>query len=566
MKALNLDQMIDSLVVDGFDPAQKLDWLERSYEAPEDFFQGILKAYHVRHTCSSKSLPFRQYDFYYDIFETRRNREDTAYIYYDINLISHEITYRNLQQMVDKKAGEWRSKGAVKGESIALVYDFNIGYVVSVLASLKIGLVFSLIAPSRPYLLKKQLESLEPVYISTDDIHALIMQGCNEKIIENMPEDLKKEKKEIYNRSNAPASKEVIARLFDYSTDQLFEPFDITCDELYLRSICDGILALQLEPGDILAAPGYKECESQPSMFLSALLTGAAFLDIKKDNYNQSSEILFDYPVTVLGVNSELRDFLQEKQIDNIFKSCRFWFRNPAQSAEYNQWYMFISDRGLDKILTGVLKWHIQIGGILFFSRRRRGLAVDNIMPSAGLEWVLTEPEQIDDNLSTEFGILSVSFDNMIKVTPWLVKKNMYEWLLIGSRFKESEGRYYPCHAVHNLIKQTNICRYSFMAEKPILGGNSVSFDLIIFTGKNSRVKNASLSDKLNRYITHAMGKEYCPDKIVFYPILPRFNADFLIDTEWCELQYFNGGLAQKSGDSIFRNLSVIKEMILKQV
>jgi hypothetical protein len=565
MASFSLDQMTASLIVEGFDPAEKLDWLEKSYAEPGDFFKEFLAITHGKYGYTSKSRVFRQYDFYYDIFEKKGTPEDIAYIDYDSNNNRREVTYKKLRQLVDAKAYDWQVRGAVNGKLICLVYKLSLEYLVCVLAALKLGLILSFLSPARPYLLKKQLRALDPDYISTDAAYALVVNEFQDKLIERMPKDLEKIKGDVHKRSWAFISQQSVARLFDFSTDQLFEPFDITCDELYLNSIRDGLLALDLKPGDIFAAPGYSYSETQPAMLISVLMAGAAFLDVKPENYKRSPGLLEDYPISILGINPDFRKFIQEKQID-IFKSCRFWFRNPSPSTEYNKWYLFIKKTGIDHILSGVLKWQPQIGGLLFFSRRRRGLAVDNLMPSAGSDWHLTAFEGEDDTPSTKFGVLSMSFGDTVKQSPYFMAQSMYEWLLLGSRFKEKQGKCYPRDFVAGFIRETRVCKYFFLAERPRPVGRRTSFDLLVFTGLKTGIDYSGTSDKIKRKITAAMGKEYCPDNILFYPILPRLNADTSVDGAWCESQYARGGLLQKSKNDIFLGLSAIKELILKEV
>jgi hypothetical protein len=187
-------------------------------------------------------------------------------------------------------------------------------------------------------------------------------------------------------------------------------------------------------------------------------------------------------------------------------------------------------------------------------------------MPSAGLDWNLTSVVGNDDTLSEEFGILSISTVTDIKSSPYLVVKSMYEWLLLGSCFKEKQGKCYPREFVHDFIKDTHICKYFFIAQTPRSAGNSNSFDLVIFTGMKTGIDYSQTSNKITQQITLAMGNAYCPDRILFYPILPRLNADASIDQVWCESQHVSGGLSQKSKNDIFRGLSAIKELVLKSV
>lgn len=565
MEAFRLDQITESLVVQGFDPAEKLRWLEKSYQMPRAFFKALFSIYGKTHGYSAKTLPFKQYDFYYDIFEKQNNLETPAYVYYDSNVDRHEVTYGELQALVDINVKQWLLKGAVRGKIICIVRSLSLEYVVSVLSALKIGLIFSFLSPSRPYLIQKQIQALNPDYISTGKAWYGIVKAFHGIIIESMLPASKALRDDVLKRSCALSSGETVATLFDYTTEQLFEPVDISCDELYLNALRDGLIALDLRPGDVLAAPGYRFSDTQPAMMLSSLLTGATFLDIKPEICQRLPEVLLTEGITILGVTPGLRDLIQKKQLD-VMTSCRFWFRSPALSTAYNEWHLFIKKTEIDHVLTGVLKWSSQAGGVLFFSRKRKGLSIDNVLPSAGLSWNLVPATQDGDQLSEDTGLLAISCHGREKITPWFVMKNMYEWLLLGSRFIEKKGKFYPFDLVHQFIQSTGICRYFFMTQRPSPVNADPCIHLIIFTGFDMEVKGADISDKICRRITLSMGREYCPDTIECFAMLPRLHPDGSMDDAWCRAQYADNRLTHKSRNGIFMGLSLIKTFILKKL
>ena len=565
MNSFTLDQITESLIVQDFDPAEKLRWLEESYHMPQVFFKALFSIYAKTHGYSAKTLPFKQYDFYYDIFEKQNNLENPAYVYYDSNVNRHEITYGALQSLVDINVKQWLLKGAVRGKVICIVRPLSLEYVVSVLSALKIGLVCSFLSPSRPYLIQKQIQALNPDYISTGKAWYGIVKAFHAIIIETMAPDSKTLREDVLKRSCAFNSGETIATLFDYTTNQLFEPVDISCDELYLNALRDGLIALDLKPGDVLAAPGYRTSDTQPAMILSSFLTGATFLDIKPGICQRSPEILLTEEINILGITPSLRDLIQKKQLD-VLTSCRFWFRSPALSTAYNEWHLFIKKNGLDHVLTGVLKWSSQAGGVLFFSSKRKGLSIDNVLPSAGLSWNLVPATQEGNPPSEDTGLLVISCHGREKTTPWLVMKNMYEWLLIGSCFIEKKGKFYPFDLVHLFIQSTGICRYFFLTHRPSPVNADPRIHLIVFTGFGMKVKEGDISDKICTRISLSMGPEYCPDTIECFAMLPRLHPDGSMDDAWCRAQYADNRLAHKSRNSIFMGLSLIKTFILKKL
>ena len=165
-------------------------------------------------------------------------------------------------------------------------------------------------------------------------------------------------------------------------------------------------------------------------------------------------------------------------------------------------------------------------------------------------------------------------FTKTDKITPSQVKQNIEQYKKTLLETWESLPPVFQTSALHKkgrkelleFIRETHICKYFFIAQRPRPAGNSVSFDLVIFTGLKTGIDYSGTSDKINRKILTAMGKEYCPDNILFYPVLPRLNADGSVDEVWCQSQYASGGLSQKSKDDIFIGLSVIKELLLKKV
>ncbi|MCG8615484.1 MAG: hypothetical protein MI802_04660, partial [Desulfobacterales bacterium] len=67
-----------------------------------------------------------------------------------------------------------------------------------------------------------------------------------------------------------------------------------------------------------------------------------------------------------------------------------------------------------------------------------------------------------------------------------------------------------------------------------------------------------------DRIIRH-LGKEYCPDRIVFLPVIPRLASDGTIDTQWCMKAYATSRMNKTSTHPVFRELSRLKEMMLIQ-
>lgn len=569
MTLFRLTHMCNSLNLDGlqaqqFETPEELGWLTQSYASPKTFFSEFMVDYQKACGVSAKSVPFSHYDFYYDIFDKQANGQNPAYIHYDINGRRHITTYDDLKQLVDHKAEAWVRRGVAPGSLVCLVYPLGLDFTVGLLAALKLGLVISIASPSRPYLLKKQLDALAPEYISTGPAYAALMKNWNTIILESLPEGAGQGQEGRGERPQVYQAGQVAARLFDFSLDTLLEPVDIACDDLYLNAFRDGMLALSLGPKETLAAPGWSMGLSQPFMLLSVLLAGASFLDLKPELYKRMPKMLRDFPPTILGIDRELRAFLQAQPPD-VLAACKFWFRSPSGLSDFDEWQGFIAKLNLAGRLTGVLKWHVQAAGLLAFSRRRKGLIVDTLMPSAGMEWQLVPLPEGGMMPSPEFGCLSFMANGEERTTPYLFVKNKVEWLCPDSYLNEKRERFYAGDLVETFIRDTGFNRHFMIVKTQRIASQCISNDLVIFAGSRTVIDEAGLSQKITDRISRHLGKEYCPDHVVFLPLLPRMGPDGSPDDAWAKKEYTTYRLGKKAGHTLFTGLSRLKEMILIQ-
>ncbi|HCY87816.1 MAG TPA: hypothetical protein DHV36_21955 [Desulfobacteraceae bacterium] len=547
---------------EGFQTPAPLPWLEQSWANPAAFFKGLLAKVQKTYGVSLKSDPFAHYDFYYDIFLSRSNREQAAFVHYDANGRRHPVTYDELKQLVDERACDWEERGFSQGSCICLVYPLGLDLAIGLLAALKLGLVVSIASPGRPYLLKRQLAALAPDVIATSSAYTALMGEHRDKLVEAHPK--KKRAASQGQRPRVFQSGETAARLFDFSLETPLEPVEIPCDALYLHAVRDGIIALNLSSKDVFAAPGWSVALTQPFMLLSVFLAGATFLDVKPGICAKSPAILDDIRPTVLGVNQDFRDFLS-KQSRDVFTQCKFWFRTPADDWDKGGWQAFVSQKGLEKRYTGVIKWHPQAGGILAFSRRRQGLVMETLMPSAGMAWQVVPLPEGGGLASPDFGRMTVVIGDEERMTPYLFVKSGVEWLSPESYVNQKQERFYPRELVEGYLKEIHFNRPFIIVPVNRPASVRTTFDLVIFAGARQGIDEAGLTQKLSDRIARHLGREYCPDRMVFQPVLPRLTPEGTIDTPWCMKAYATGRMNKTCAHPVFKELSRLKEMILTQ-
>ncbi|WP_156968198.1 AMP-binding protein [Desulfobacter vibrioformis] len=560
-----LHQMLESLI---FDPGAPADirtsgaraWFDQSWADPKGFFKTLLKAYQKTRRVTVKSVPYSRYDFIYDIFEKQNNPAALAFIRYDANGRCHRVTYGELKQLADRRTEEWAAKGILPGNCVCLVYPVGLEFTVSLLAALKLGLVISLAPPGRPYLMKRQLWALDPDYIATSPVYADLVDTFRDKMIHTLPTTRKitDERSRIY-ESGQPA-----LRIFDVSSETVLEPKEIPCDTLYLNAARDGVIALNLTPGDILSAPGFSAGLTQPFLLLSVLFSGAAFMNLTSSLVGKLPQMPEEMRPTVMGITPEFRD-LPATRVGEILKRCRFWFRAPAGPGEIDQWQAFITQKNLGKTLTGVIKYHPQAGGVLALSRRCKGITRETLLPSPGMSWQIVPLPEGGMLPSQDFGRMAVQVGQEERMTPYLFVKNKGEWVYPASYPDEVRERFYTRELVADFIRETRFKLPFMVMAVHRAGATFRTHDLVIFSGSRNISDPAGLAQKLKDRISRYLGSEYCPNRVEFLPILPRLARDGSVDAGWCMKAYATNRLNKLAGHPVFKGIARLKDMMLIQ-
>lgn len=562
-----LNHILDTLKQDSVSAGQpkgptELDWLNQSYIQPPDFFKDLMEEVQATWNLKLKSIAFTHYDFYYDIFNKQGKADDIAYIYYDVNGNRQALTYKALKNLADQKANQWSAKGVTAGATILLVHPTGPDLCVKVIAALKLGLTISLGSPSRPWLLKKQIEALEPDFISTARAYTALVADNKDRLLEAMPQTSKAQndtqRPQVYHTG------QIAARLFDFSLPTPLEPVEISCDELYLNGLRDGIIALNLQPGRVISLPGWPGNRTQPFLILSILLTHATFLDVKPKQIENAPKMFAQDPPDVIGINRQLRNFLWENP-EEFPSSCKFWFRHQGTDLDLDKWQAFIMEKGLEKTYTGVLKYHAQAGGLIAFSRHRKGITGAHVMPSAGMNWHIAPLPDTAMMPSEEFGALAFTANGLERTTPYLFIKSGVEWICPKSYLNQKQDRYYPVELVETFLSEHKICRHFLIIPTPRVAAENISHDLVVFIGSKVGTDHAKMKDMIQKTIIDNLGKEYCPDYVAFLPIIPRVLPDGTLDREWCKKEHIANRLSHKAGNTLFKQVSRLKEMMLIQ-
>jgi hypothetical protein len=561
-EGLNLAAIESELSSEDLEETGRMAWLEDSYQNSENFWNSVKTTNDSFFKIPGKSIPYQHYDFYHDIIIRNQPNNPTAFCWYDSASGWHKVSYAELGALASKKAAAWINSGVQPGDTLCIVYPLGIQLVISMLAAFKIGLKISILPPLGKKFIKKRIENVSPDHIDSDLIFFPMLKPWESMIL---PEIISTENsKADTENSYSYLSGTVIGLCLNPSSPTPHIPRELTCDAAYLYPMRDGILALGLRPGQIVAAPGFHFLEYYPALILSALLNGATFLHIEPEDIKRKPELLTDHPVRSMGISTRIRDILVNHPI-TIDQPWNRWFRNPSESYDINQWQHFIKTLKIEDISAVNLKWDAALGGCSLFSSKIKGKAHLRILPSAGISWSLMDPAGSDQESFTDYGVFSVSpagqeTDDQT-ATSSLITRNGNEWLFTGSSVAGRSGRHYPVEEVLETIQEIPNCSLCSMAKLPAprMAGDHI-FILLVFTNNTAGVDEAKTVKEIRNTLVRDMGEEFLPDRILFYPLYPRRDPDNKIDHEWCHSQFITGGLLRKSKDELYHCITMIRE------
>ena len=565
-------------------------WLEKSWEDPDAFWTALWAFHQGLMGTPGKSSPFSRYDFFHDLVVRNRDRKNPAMIWYDPLIPGkdpwHQLSFKDLERQAGEIAAAWAAGGVGPGKVLCILRHPGPEFLKHLAAGFKIGATLAFVFPAAETWMNSQLEGLDPDFISTDDMYLPVIKNWEEKVLSSAGA--------LSGLLNAPDAKshsypsgQTAAIFLDPMSDQPFEPRAISSDLFFMGAIRDALVGLRLRPESIWAAPGFDPGLTQPSFMMAGLAAGSTFLHVDMDAVGKDPLLLTRYPLATLGITKELRGVLMEKPVGKV-KIWNSWFRDPAQSSDMDVWDYFIKKQELEEIPASALVWNASLGGCILFSRRREGLALQNVLPLPGRRWQKVMPGGDDVPALDGFGLLSLaaglggtSESNTPEIntpenntseeaaadeffpTPCFLAATYLEDIFVKLDLPSRGGVFYPGSVVEGIVRKVAGCRDALIVEIPITGKGVFSeFHLLIFSVRYSQADYAQTADTIRLKIELELGKRFLPDKIRFFPLVPRRDETFDVDRGWTASQYQLGWLDVKVKDNFFLGISKLRALI----
>ncbi len=528
-------------------------WLDSSWKDPVTFFKGLHVYSELRQACSFKSIPFFRYDFYYDLIIRHKIQSTAAYIWLEDGTW-RTWSYAELGAMVNGLVATWEGHGVEAGDKLTVLHPQGPHWIVALLAGLRLGAIVSILPPQGNAFVNRRLKNIKPKWLAIDYLyrHQLDL-SWQEKVLPHTISSLQPSRV-----SYEYLSDEIVIQCFDPTNLIPDAVCSVNADTFYLGALRDSIFAYGIRSGQKFAAPGWYELESQPSMILSVFLQGGTWVHIEMSDLEKSSDKLLDQQIEVLGISKVLRDLLRENP-PNGDKNWRYWFRHPAESADFTIWQNFIQELKLETYYSGNLVCNTAKGGAILFSSRVRGHSHFKICPGAGLLWqigLVNSPELPSINSS---GRLALGKEKEGKIiwtdTPYLLAFYHNRWSYIGQYPRFRAGRTYPRTELLDLLAD-KIPYVAFVEASTDHGSSDPRQVLVTFL---DNMGYAVLIDLIKK----ELGEDFLPDKVDNLTILPKLNDKGGADQKWCQANYQTGELYRRERSKVHRSISEFKQIML---
>ena len=531
-----------------------LSWLDLSWKDPVNFWKALHAYWERRQASQSKSVPWSRYNFYHDLLARQKDQTMPAFVWFDKGLW-RTWSFAELGQVVNGLAASWEAMDVQPGDTLTILHPLGPHWLAALLAGLRLGLVVSLLPPQGNAFVRRRLDNIAPQWLAIDQLyrHQLGVEW-QDKVLPNTLS------------SSAPARRPheyqgaaVVAQCFDPTSPAPDVALPVTADSLYLGALRDGIFALGIKPGQVCAAPGWHALESQPSLVLAVLLSGAAWVHIDLADLEQHQERLLEQHIDVLGISRTLRGLLRRNPPAGE-KSWRYWFRHPAESADFTVWQDFIQQLQLEKTYSGNLLWSAAWGGAVLFSPRCFGKSHQWVLPAAGMLWQLGIIDSPDLPCLGGWGRMALGKEKEDKIIwtemPYIFVPYLKAWSYLGHYPQGRAGRTYPCQEVLDIFSDR--LPYRAMVEASVDRGGANPRQVLLAFGEG--IDAAALETEIEA----EMGAEFLPDRIEVLPFLPKRNKEGGADQEWCQFHYVSGELYQRQRSAVFLCLSELKRMVLE--
>lgn len=555
------------------------DWLSDAYVEPAGFWTRYARELVAAVPGVTRSAVFEWYDLFYEFAERHAGSNRSAFREYSPASGFRDVSYDVLVERAKLLASTWSAHGVTPGTTVCIVVEVNPTYIIGLLAAWYCGATISLIPPEGESFVHWALGVVgadpKPKAKGPCDVFILAGSKARPWVMSFgetclLPPECKRAVRPAQ-FANRFAAKDVAARFFSPLGDAWDEPVALSAEQLYLSLIRDGVLLMQLTPGESVAAPGFSELQFKPALLLMTFACGGTWVEVGMEELGDGRALL-EGKLDVLGVTPKVRALLLSNRCLRKAK-LRRWFRNVAEDSDVSSWVQFTEALSALGIPTMNYFANIAAGGSLLFSAWALRFSGTEVWRSPGLPCALVEPNGTEMPPLADVAMLVPA--KFPKGTPGIqaglpahalgrlvLALSQTSERLIKNLGSHRAGMVLPEGQIEDVLKREypDWVRCAILTSLPTHSGYARELvALLVFVQPSERGR---ASRPLEVFLNQALGQERCPDRVEVFELNPKLSdpksEPERVDRFACRAQYISGSLWGKSHSPVFRELAAL--------
>jgi hypothetical protein len=558
---LTLEAALSDLRLSAVQRLHRTPWIEQARAKPTDFLGWLHSESTRRAKGVTRSVPFRRYRIFDDLVARNLQNRNPAFAWHDGSSMEAEFSYQALSEASAQRVAAWRAAGLTPETNLAIVRAFDRELLISVVAAMRLGIIFCWIPTEGEALIKERLANGHFTVVDVDTRYSRLV-----------PEQYKRLNPVADVGSTSSLSGDIeavdftagasVCLAFDTSSEGYATPTPVTIDQLYFCALQDGAIALELGENKRLAVLHDGYGTTRLNLVLACWMVGATYVHVGRVEDWKEAETLSNFRLDTIILSTEAVSNLTEIGVD-LSMLAHLFVRDPQQSGSTIEWSDLIQRCNLgEKYFTNYIASSFLGGGVLT-APRRQGIAHDEVLPHFGQAFTLCDPVFADET-SSSYGQLVLEYNGqdgpIIVDTAHMLAVVGCSHTYIECTVRGVDGQYFPCEVIERSLGHVD----GTYAVCPVCVDlphrkRKVNCDILIFA--DDTVPASTLSRQIKMLIERYWGRAYSRMTIQCLQTYPMM-LDGEIDRNWCVEQYQLGFLQRRSKHAVFKEVDAARRMV----
>ncbi|MCK5798643.1 MAG: AMP-binding protein [Deltaproteobacteria bacterium] len=554
---LTLERLSHSLRSPTPSPPEIPFWHHRSHQDPHWFWSLLFQERGALAARRPTSVFGDHIDLFSDIVALSHGNRAPAWRHYD-GAQAHEVSYQQLFDAATQVAESFRAQGVKPGQTICFVRRVDLKLLVGLLAAWRLGAIVSLLPPDGSLYVRRRLRALVPDWVDLDRFHLALLDNLE---FASLRRDVTSSQEILEDRPYSYPAGSVAARLFDRAEGSL-KIGEISAQTLYFGALRDGLLALGLRPGQMMASVDLDMVQTQPSLILAVLLASGTYLQVNVEELDETPMLLAQ-PLRSVGLSVRAREELLRHQ-PSIGEQWGMWFRDPGEDADVGRWEEMVAQLNLGKTWSANLRWEACFGGCTLISHKRRQ-AHAFVFVTPGVSWDLRNIVDPEEPAFGGVGVLAVASPSSSPgdvegfPTRNIIARGRNTMIYAESAVLGHWGRGLDSQDVFEALEDIIPEFPVSLVQLPWAGRvGSPNTILLVFCG--NRKPSLDLRQTIEGALEGRLGEVGLLDHIELLPLWPRRDDEGHIDHDFYARELATGSVHRAASDPLMRKLALLRQ------